>query len=136
MERIEGVEPTRAWASLTVILTDDVGMTQAQQATFGRTEPTDVVSLRYDPVPPEKQKGDGEVVVNVQRAHDVGRRTGPSRELALYLAHGCNHLTGASDHTPALRAAMRRNETAWLRKADRLDLLEGLTDETESARQT
>lgn len=134
MERIEVLEPARTWSSLTVILTDDAGMTRVQQATFGRTESTDVVSLRYDPVPPETQAGDGEVVVNVQRAHAVGRRAGPARELALYLAHGCNHLTGASDHTPALRAAMRRTETAWLEEADRLGLLEGLTDATESAR--
>jgi len=136
MEQIELVEPTRAWSSLTVILVDDAGITRIQQATFGKTEPTDVVSLRYDPVPPETQEGDGEVVVNVQRAHDVGHRAGPSRELGLYLAHGCNHLTGASDHTPALRAAMRRKETAWLKEADRLGLLNGLMDETESARPT
>ena len=38
------------------------------------------------------------------------------RELALYLAHGCDHLTGADDATPAGRARMRRRELGWLRE--------------------
>jgi ssRNA-specific RNase YbeY (16S rRNA maturation enzyme) len=35
-------------------------------------------------------------------------------ELALYIAHGFDHLSGADDDTPARRAAMRRTEMRWL----------------------
>ena len=131
MERIEDVDPGRNWTTLSVILVDDEGMIPIQRACFGANEPTDVISLAYDPIPPEGDGRDGEVIVNVQRAHEVGGADGCSRELALYLAHGCQHLTGASDETPALRAAMRRKETAWLNTAERLGLLTGLIQEPE-----
>ena len=48
------------------------------------------------------------------RAEGRGRPGGPARELALYLAHGLDHLAGADDDVPARRRAMRRRETAWL----------------------
>jgi ssRNA-specific RNase YbeY (16S rRNA maturation enzyme) len=39
---------------------------------------------------------------------------GADAELALYIAHGFDHLSGADDNTPARRAAMRRTEMRWL----------------------
>jgi len=56
----------------------------------------------------------------------IRRAGGPDRELALYLAHGCDHLAGADDATPRQRAAMRRRELRWLRAAAHADLLMGL----------
>jgi ssRNA-specific RNase YbeY (16S rRNA maturation enzyme) len=65
--------------------------------------------------------------VNAQRALAVGRRgPGVERELALYIAHGLQHLAGASDRTPALRARMRKRELAWLKQAEKKGLLKAL----------
>ena len=58
-----------------------------------------------------------EIIVNAERAWLAGsRRRGwsPSRELALYIAHGCDHLNDERDTTPAGRRRMRRRELHWL----------------------
>jgi len=115
------------WAEVVLTLTDDDGITPVNAAFFSRPRATDVISATYRPMPGERL-GHAEVFVNVQRAWKLGKTPGrAARELALYIAHGCQHLTGASDHTPQLRAAMRRNELAWLREADRLGYIAGLT---------
>ena len=115
------------WASLEIILTDDAGIVAANCAVFGRDYVTDVISLAYPPLPGE-QGGAGELIIDVAQAVREGARRagGPDRELALYLAHGCDHLAGADDATPRQRAAMRRRELRWLRAAARADLLMGL----------
>jgi len=133
MEQIEHMDPSHRWSALSVILVDDEGMIPIQQACFGKHEPTDVISLAYDPMPPESDTYSGEIIVNIQRAYEVGSANGCSRELALYLAHGCQHLTGVSDDTPNLRAKMRRKENAWLKKADLQGLLTNLMEEKESS---
>ena len=76
---------------------------------------TDVVSQAYAAVPGQAE-ATAELVLNAERARTEGlyRPGGPSRELALYLAHGLDHLAGHDDDTPARRQAMRRRETAWL----------------------
>ena len=55
-------------------------------------------------------------MVNSERAaaEGRGRPGGTSRELALYLAHGLDHLAGRDDAAPAERRAMRRRENGWL----------------------
>lgn len=91
---------------------------------FGSRRPTDVISFRYPPLPGEAPAHWGEVLVNVEQARREGtRRGGIGRELSLYIAHGCQHLTGADDATSAQRARMRRVENRWLREAGRLNLL-------------
>lgn len=86
-----------------------------------------MISFSYRPQPGGRGAGSGEVVVNAERAWQLGRDARrASAELALYIAHGLNHLTGASDHTARLRARMRRQELGWLKKAEaagRLGLL-------------
>ena len=114
-------------SELTLILTDDDGITPINQAAFGKAGATDVISFAYPP----RQRGCvafmGEVVVNAERAWTLGpRHNGADRELALYIAHGIQHLTGASDHTAILRARMRRKERAWLNQAGKEGLLQGL----------
>lgn len=112
---------------MVLTLVDDDGIIPVNAAVFSRHHATDVISATYEPMPGES-RGHAEVFVNVERAWKLGRTArGASRELALYIAHGCQHLTGASDHTPKLRAAMRRNELAWLREADALGYIAGLT---------
>lgn len=109
-------EPDVCWSAVTVVLTDDQGIAAYKHAAFGYREVTDVVTLRYAPSPADPGT-EGEIFVNVQRAFARPRRSGwsPIHELALYIAHGCDHLTGADDSTPADRRRMRRRELRWLR---------------------
>lgn len=82
---------------------------------FGVRMQTDVVSQSYAAIP-GVSPATAELVLNAERALAEGARRpgGPARELALYLAHGLDHLAGHDDDTPARRRAMRRRETAWL----------------------
>jgi rRNA maturation RNase YbeY len=128
MERIDPVDASRTWAQLTLILTDHAGMIPVQEACFGKRETTDVVSQVYDPIPPHTAGHSGELVVNVEQAQDCAATPGLPRELAWYIAHGCHHLAGAVDDTPAQRADMHRREQTWLDEAEALGLLAGLID--------
>lgn len=85
--------------------------------TFGIRQQTDVVTQRYLAMPGVDTGGDeGEIIVNAERAAQEGarRKGGAARELALYIAHGMDHLAGFDDATPAERQAMRRREMNWL----------------------
>ncbi|HRR34925.1 MAG TPA: rRNA maturation RNase YbeY [Kiritimatiellia bacterium] len=114
-----------AWQEITIHLLDDAGIAPVNQAIMGHDGPTDVITQRYEPIPGEPDGLVGELFINVERAHQAApRRAGwsPDRELALYLAHGCDHLSGADDATPRERSRMRRRELAWFRQVT----LEGL----------
>ncbi len=94
---------------------------------FGKNRPTDVISFRYEPVPGENEGWSGDLIVNVDRAVQEGTTRGKiDYELALYIAHGFDHLSGAEDDTDEKRKKMRATETAWLRAASKEGLLEGL----------
>ncbi|MGD9612340.1 MAG: rRNA maturation RNAse YbeY [Kiritimatiellia bacterium] len=103
------------FAELAVVLTDDAAMPAYKAGCFGVRVQTDVVTQAYAAVP-GVCAATAELVVNAERARAEGRGRpgGPARELALYLAHGLDHLAGADDDVPARRRAMRRRETAWL----------------------
>jgi ssRNA-specific RNase YbeY (16S rRNA maturation enzyme) len=94
---------------------------------FSRGGTTDVISLRYDSIPGEPASLAGEVFVNVELAAQA-TQFGRERELALYIAHGIDHLAGESDADARGRARMRRRELRWLRMAEAADLIEGLLD--------
>jgi len=109
------------------VLTDDAGIAPLNQQYFGKSSPTDVISILYAPMPGEDDSVRGEIHVNVLRAQVLGDDSGAaSRELALYIAHGIDHLTGASDRTAAQRRQMLQRELGWLREAGKLGLLDGL----------
>ena len=100
------------------MLVDDAGITQTNREYFAKNRPTDVISFRYDPVPGEGDVFSGDLIVNVDRAVQVGPdHQGIDYELALYIAHGFDHLSGAEDDTDAKRKKMRATETAWLKQA-------------------
>ena len=103
------------FAELAVALTDDAAMPAYKAGCFGVRVQTDVVAQAYEAVP-GVCAATAELILNAERARAEGqaRAGGPARELALYLAHGLDHLAGADDDTPARRRAMRRRETAWL----------------------
>ena len=107
------------WQEVTLHLLDDAGIAPVNAAIMAHGGATDVITQRYEPVPGEPDGLIGELFLNVERAARVApRRAGwcADRELALYLAHGFDHLTGADDHTPAERTRMRRREMAWLKR--------------------
>lgn len=111
------------------MLTDHDGILRVNRDFLGKAEPTDVISFLYGPLPGGAEACSGEVVVNVERALEVSGG-GPrcARELALYIAHGLDHLSGASDRTRAQRARMRRRELGWLREAEKRGHLDHLVD--------
>jgi len=112
-----GCRGARPWREVTVILTDDAGIAPLNRQIMRHEGATDVITQRYEPLPGEPDGVRGDLLVNVERAWQVGaRRRGwsASRELALYIAHGCDHLNDAEDATPAGRQRMRRRELRWL----------------------
>jgi rRNA maturation RNase YbeY len=108
-----------AWREVTIHLLDDASIAPVNAAVMAHEGATDVITQRYEPIPGEPGGLIGELFVNVERAARAApRRAGwdADRELALYLAHGFNHLTGADDRTPDGRARMRRRELGWLKR--------------------
>lgn len=84
----------------------------------GHDETTDVLSFRFTDQPGMTGVTLGECVVNAERALRVGPRYGgTARELALYIAHACDHLSGADDAGESQRRRMRQRELRWLREA-------------------
>jgi len=109
--------PGMVWQEVAIHLLNDTGIAPINETIMGHTGATDVITQRYDSCPGEPEGLRGELFVNVERAFTIPRRKQwtQEQELALYLAHGLDHLTGADDATPAARAKMRRRELAWLR---------------------
>ena len=130
MAQATALRPELAGGPLSIALVDDAGIAPVNEQFVHHHGPTDVISFRYDPLP-GCADAPAELVVNVQRAVLEARRRGRpvGHELALYLAHGCLHLTGADDATPAQRARMQRVQNGWLRRATKDGLLDQLIAE-------
>jgi len=112
-EHLTGAKPLD---SIQVFLQDDTGMRALNRICFQSDTTTDVISIRYDPMP-GTTACHADVAVNTQQALRCIRSSSRwpiARELALYLAHGIDHLTGACDSTPRSRRRMRRRELRWL----------------------
>ncbi len=129
-----GERPGFAPAELSIALVDDADIAPVNERFMRHRGPTDVISFLLAP-PPGQAAPAAEIVANIQRAAEESarRRLDPSRELAWYLAHGINHLAGATDDTPAQRAAMHRREKRWLAKAAAAGLLSALLPGKERA---
>jgi rRNA maturation RNase YbeY len=124
MEQIQAVESDRKWVEFSLVITDHAGMIAANQVSFNRDTTTDVISFAYEPLPHEAGHS-GEVIVNAELAIEEGSQRGNvAREFALYIAHGCDHLSGADDQTDEQRAAMHAREFAWLDQAEAAGLLD------------
>lgn len=107
------------WGEVSVVLVDDPGSRAVNAAHLDHDYATDVISFTFEAIPGESETGlSGEIVVNAEQALRMGKRyNGPTHELALYIAHGCDHLSGEDDQTPAQRQRMRRRELRWIREA-------------------
>ncbi len=117
------------WSEVCVVLTDDAGIVPANLEYFGKERPTDVISFRYEPIPGEDEGFSGDLIINIDRAAQIGPElNGADYELALYIAHGFDHLSGAEDDTPEKKKAMLDTESAWLKEAGEIGLIEGLLE--------
>jgi rRNA maturation RNase YbeY len=119
------------WSEVLVLLVGHAASAGAHRAVFGDDDPTDVITMTYAPMPGMDVGASGELVVNIERAVEEGTRRSrngwtPAHELALYIAHGVDHLTGADDANPADRRRMRARELTWVRSAERRGLLRNL----------
>lgn len=112
--------PETAWREVTVYLVRDAESAAVNRAILGHEGATDVITQAYDALPGEEPGLVGELYVNLDQALRVSAqlgRTTPEEEAALYIAHGCDHLTGADDATPEMRRAMRRRDLRWMHRA-------------------
>ncbi len=116
-----------SWDCVSIVLADDALITDVNRTFLGHDYTTDVISFSYPPPPGIAANADGELFINVDQALRLGSRFGGAgRELALYAAHGCDHLGGADDATPAERRRMRRRECRWLQSPVARRLIRGL----------
>ncbi len=122
------LESDSGYSEFSVFFTDNSGIRGINQKLLNSAETTDVICHEYNPMPGEKQRT-AEIIVNVEKAvleASRNRKLEESGEIALYLAHACNHLSGRDDKTPSQRKSMRRRELSWLREARDKKLLAGL----------
>lgn len=117
----------RWWGDLSLVLTDDAGIIRINRLYLDREDATDVISFAWPSVPCGTRGCGGELFINVQRALAVGHGD-IDRELALYIAHACDHASGASDRSPPGRRRMRTRERGWLKEAAKQNLLNGLLE--------
>ena len=117
-ENLQNMTPGTQWSAVSLVLTDNAGIRRIKSKYMHIAEVTDVIAFRYASLPGETDSAWGDVFVNVQRAAEYTLTSGNrSRELALYIAHGCDHLAGEVDDSPAAYARMRRRELRWLKNA-------------------
>ncbi len=127
-----------AWGEVSVVLVDDRQSQEVNRNHLGHDYATDVISFNFEPMPGDSESEmNGEVVINVELACRLGPAyKGADRELALYLAHGCDHLSGADDDTPKHRQQMRRRELRWLKDAKHDGLCDNLFQRGNKPRQS
>lgn len=112
--------PEVPWQEVSIYLQGDAENRATNRRILGHDYPTDVITQAYEPFPFEPPGLTGELFVNVDQARRVAEGLGRlawHEELLLYVAHGCDHLTGADDATPEGRRLMRRRDLRWMRAA-------------------
>ena len=129
MTQVQALNTPAVWTDLSLVILDNQGIQSLNQRYFQKAQATDVISFAYlkDQISPFDS---GEVFVNAERALEMGAEfDGISHELALYIAHGCHHLSGADDQTEDAYNHMRQTELTWLKEAHHLNLIEPLLKE-------
>jgi probable rRNA maturation factor len=120
MAKAAAMNPAVNWVECSVVLVGHREMIALNERALKHEGTTDVITFQYPTAPGEQPAGRrGEIVINVEEADEVAARRGAPamQEVALYLAHGCQHLGGADDATPRERAAMSRRQNRWLKAA-------------------
>ena len=126
------------YADVSITFLGDRDISRIHEEALGVGGTTDVITLPYAPAP--GIPASAEIFINTALACSRGRnRTSlelvgdesnrtwsPAHELALYLAHGFDHLAGNVDHTTAGFTAMRKREIKWVEKAFSLGIAKNL----------
>lgn len=130
MAKVQKLDRNRIWDELLLIITDNQGIAEINQEVFSRPNPTDVISVSYEPMPHISENSTAEIIVNIQQAVEtasrIGKRWNKQKEFALYIAHGCDHLWGEDDHNSTGRKRMRRRELNWLKEFNQNSILNNL----------
>ena len=102
-------------AEISVAIVDDSRMHALNRQYLDHDYPTDVLSfvLEHDAAAGSLE---GEIIASADYAAREAARYGwtTDDELLLYVIHGCLHLVGHEDHTPAAQTAMREAEAKHL----------------------
>ena len=128
MEKTAASTPEIEWGAISVMLTDDSLISEINASYLNRANATDVISFELGP----ETAGAGntrnaEIIVNAERAVYTGvKYKGAVDELALYIAHACDHLSGADDGTAPARRKMRARELRWIKEAKASGMLDNL----------
>jgi probable rRNA maturation factor len=113
---------------LSVALVDDERIRELNRRYLNHDYATDVISFRLDDEGDDRLSG--EVVVSAERACAVAAEGGgdPEVELLLYAVHGCLHVLGYDDQSPAEYRAMHRREDELLAALGHPGAVGNLTD--------
>ena len=132
MKYVCHLDKQTVWNEISIVLVDDAEIIEINKHFLNRSYPTDVICFYYPQERGIYAGADAEIIVNVQRALVEGsKHNGASIELALYIAHGCDHLTGEDDRTDRGQRRMHQRELRWLRKARKSELLSSLFRENQ-----
>lgn len=112
---------TMNFVTITLVITSNSGIATVNRLALNHEGPTDVITLAYAATP--GAPATAEIFVNAQRAIEVADPPrpcawSPDHELALYIAHGFDHLAGHDDASSADARNMRRRERNWVRRAE------------------
>ncbi len=108
---------SKQWDEISVVIVDDVQSHKINNMHLQHDYPTDVITYTLPPIPGEDTFS-GEIIVNAQYAARQATKRFPfPYELALYIAHGFDHLSGADDKSAKEQKKMRSRELRWLREA-------------------
>ncbi len=99
---------------VTLAFVDDPHIHRLNKQFLNHDEPTDVLTFPYSA--PGAKTVEGEVVIGFQTAAEYAADRGhdTATELLLYVVHGCLHLCGYDDATPAGAGEMRVKERQYL----------------------
>ena len=115
--------PERPEWDLEILFTNDRSMKRCNRELVGHEGTTDVITFSYFDDAASLFPGETavELVINPDAAEREGekRKTGYSRELALYLVHGLLHAAGEDDLEYGPRRRMRRREREIMAVLDR-----------------
>ena len=130
MQKASRLLPDRQWADISLVITDNKLMSSVNHEFMDRDMTTDVLSFCFPPMPGTPELYSGEIFANAEIAATLkgDDPAGATRELALYIAHGCDHLMDEDDSDTPSRRRMRNRELRWLKEADKLKLLDSFVE--------
>jgi probable rRNA maturation factor len=96
--------------SLGLIFLDNKGIVEYNKRYLGKDYPTDVLAFPL-------QKGEGEILISVERAKEQSSsfKTSLEEEIYLLIIHGILHLIGFDDQTQKEAKRMRKEEKRLLK---------------------